>query len=138
MPPAATARSRERSRLAPRRTGRHAARWRRLAFLRAPWPPRPIVAPALRRGVVPRLVARDVWRAGPDACWRRFDVVLDALERRAPASGFWLGERPSVADLGLFAQLHSLRTPLTPWQCERVQARARLAAYLDRVDLATR
>lgn len=107
-------------------------------FGRAPWPVRTIVAPALRRGVVARLVARDVWRAGPDACWRRFEVLLDALERRAPASGFWLGERPSVADLGLFAQLHSLRTPLTPWQCERVQARARLAAYLDRVDLATR
>lgn len=124
-----------------------AARWaddrnwpavRDVFFGRAPWPVRNIIVPAVRRRVVAGLVARDVWRAGPDACWRRLDLLLDALERRAPASGFWLGERLSVADLGLFAQLHSLRTPLTPWQHERVQARARLAAYLDRVDLATR
>ena len=124
-----------------------AARWaddrnwpavRESFFGDAPWPVRRVVAPTLRRSRVRDLVARDVWRAGPDACWRRFELLLDALERRAPRAGFWLGEALGVGDLGLFAQLHSLRTPLTPWQHAQVQARPTLRAYLDRVDLATR
>jgi len=104
----------------------------------APWPVRHIIAPATRRRITATLVARDIWRAGPDACWRRFETTLDALERRAPATGYWLGEQLGVGDLGLFAHLHSLRTPLTPWQQARVEARPTLRAYLDRVDLATR
>ncbi len=107
-------------------------------FAGAPWPVRKLVAPALRRSMVQRLVARDVWRAGADACWQRFTTLLDALERRAPATDFWLGDRLGLADLALFAQLHSLRTPLTVWQHAQVQARPALSAYLDRVDLATR
>ena len=102
--------------------------------------PRPLLAvvPALiRRQVIGSLVARDVWRAGPEACWRRFGDLLDCLEQRAPARGFWLGERLGPADLGLFAQLHSLRTPLTAWQAEQVAARPKLGAWLDRVGLAT-
>lgn len=91
----------------------------------------------LRRRVIAGLRARDVWRAGPEACWRRFTDLLDCLELRAPAAGFWLGERLSAADLGLFAQLHSLRAPLTPWQSAQIEARPRLCAWLDRVDAAT-
>jgi glutathione S-transferase len=106
-------------------------------FSGAPWPVRRLVAPAIRLRIVGGLVARDIWRAGPEACWQRFEILLDALERRAPATGFWLGERLGVADLALFAQLHSLRTPLTPWQAAQVQARATLDAWLDRVDAAT-
>jgi glutathione S-transferase len=64
--------------------------------------------------------------------------VLDALDARAPSTGFWLGERATVADVGLFAQLHSLRLPLLPWLAEEVGRRKRLSAYLDRVDAATR
>ncbi|HEY0134656.1 MAG TPA: glutathione S-transferase family protein [Nannocystis sp.] len=107
-------------------------------FGAAPWPVRRFIAPATRRRITATLVARDVWRAGPDACWRRFDTLLDSLERLAPAAGFWLGDHLTVADLGLFAHLHSLRTPLTPWQRARVEARPALLAWLDRVDLATR
>ena len=103
----------------------------------APWPVRRIIAPVTRRRITATLVARDVWRAGPEACWRRFTTLLDSLERRAPAAGFWLGEHLSVADLGLFAHLHSLCTPLTPWQQDQVEARPALRAWLDRVDLAT-
>lgn len=123
-----------------------AARWaddrnwpllRELFFGGAPWPVRHIIGPAIRRRIVGGLVGRDIWRAGPDACWQRFTILLDALERRAPKTGFWLGERLSVADLALFAQLHSLRTPLTPWQFAQVQARTTLDAWLDRVDAAT-
>ena len=124
-----------------------AARWadernwpllRETFFGAAPWPVRMLIAPAVRRRIVRGLVARDLWRAGHDACWSRFEIILDALERRAPASGFWLGDRLGVADLGLFAPLHSLRTPLTPWQHAQVQARTNLRAYLDRIDEATR
>jgi glutathione S-transferase len=107
-------------------------------FGAAPWPVRKLIAPKVRRRIVRGLVARDVWRAGPEACWRRFQILLDALDRRAPATGFWLGPQLGLADLALFAQLHSLRTPLTPWQHAQVQARPALRAWLDRVDLATR
>jgi hypothetical protein len=67
-----------------------------------------------------------------------FELKLDALEVRAPDGGFWLGPRLGVADLGLFAHLHSLRLPLTPWQAEEVAKRPRLTRYLDRVDAETR
>lgn len=107
-------------------------------FAPTPWPVRRFIAPQIRRRIVAGLVARDVWRAGPDACWRRFQIVLDALERRAPTTGFWLGPTLGVADLGLFAQLHSMCTPLTPWQQSQVQARPRLRDWLARVNQATR
>lgn len=124
-----------------------AARWaddrnwplvRRAYFGGMPALLRAIVTPRLRKTVVGNLVARDVWRAGAAACWERFGRLLDQLDGRAPAEGFWLGGPLSVADIALFAQLHSFRTPLTPWQAEELGRRTRLVAYLDRVDAATR
>jgi glutathione S-transferase len=103
----------------------------------APWPVRTFIAPRQRAKVIATLVARDVWRAGPDACWSRFQHVLDQLDARAPADGFWVGDALSVADLGIFAQLGSLRTLLTPWQRDRLAERNDLSRYLDRVDVAT-
>jgi glutathione S-transferase len=103
-----------------------------------PGPLAAIVGPMVRRRIVKKVVERDFVRAGLDACYERMRRVLDALDTRAPEDGFWLGPRPSVADLGLFAQLHSLRLPLTPWQAEEVSRRQRLTRYLDRVDVATR
>ncbi len=107
-------------------------------FRGAPWLVRAIIAPRIRARVVRALVSRDVWRAGPDACWASFTATLDALDARAPESGFWLGDALSCGDIAIFAQLHSLRTPLTPWQASEVSARGRLVRYLDRVDAATR
>jgi glutathione S-transferase len=107
-------------------------------FSSMPPPVRAVIPALLRRKVVRALVARDVWRAGPEACWRRFGALLDQLEARAPEQGFWLPGPLSVADLALFAQLHSLRTPLTPWQAAEVARRTRLSAWLGRVDAATR
>ncbi|MFO0626458.1 MAG: glutathione S-transferase C-terminal domain-containing protein [Polyangiales bacterium] len=124
-----------------------AARWadeanwpavKRAYFGALPAPVRAVVPAVLRRNVLRTLHARDVWRAGAEACWRRFDALLDALDARAPVDGFWMGPRVSVADLGLFAQLHSLRTDLTPGQRDAVARRVRLDAWLDRVDVATR
>lgn len=102
---------------------------------------RAIVPNRLRAGVVERLVAREVWRGGPEECWRRFSTLLDDLDARAPSAGGWVGDEQSqygLADLALFAQVHSLRTPLTPWQRDEVARRGRLTAWLDRVDAATR
>jgi glutathione S-transferase len=101
------------------------------------WPVALFVPDSLRGGVKKNLVARDVWRAGPDACWSRFQTILDRLEARTPERGFWMGKTLGVADLGLFPQLHGLRTSLTPWQDGEVAKRQRLSAYLDRVHDAT-
>jgi glutathione S-transferase len=99
---------------------------------------RALVAPAVRRRVVKGVVARDFLRAGLDACYERMRRVLDDLDARAPDDGFWLGPRMTVADLGLFAHLHSLRLPLIAWQAEQVARRQRLTRYLDRGNAATR
>jgi glutathione S-transferase len=106
-------------------------------FVGMPAPVKAVIPAFLRRGVLRSLRARDVWRGGADACWGRFTVVLDQLDARAPTAGFWLGEALTVADLGLFAQLQSLRTVLTPWQRAEVERRTALRAWLDRVDAAT-
>lgn len=95
---------------------------------------RPVIGALVRRGVLRALVARDVWRAGPDACWARFDRLLDALDARAPADGFWHGPTPSVGDVALYGQLRSFDTPLTPRRREAVTARPRLVAWLRRMD----
>ncbi|HEX7476882.1 MAG TPA: glutathione S-transferase family protein [Polyangiales bacterium] len=103
-----------------------------------PAPLRAIVPGIVRRATKRKLVERDFTRAGLPACYERMRHALDALDARAPDSGFWLGAQPSVADLGLFAHLHSLRLPLTAFQAEEVAKRKRLSQYLDRVDAATR
>lgn len=99
---------------------------------------RDLVAASVRRQTILKLIGRDFLRAGLDACYERMHRVLDELEARAPIDGFWLGPRPSVADLGLFAHLHSLRLPLLPWRAEDIARRTRLSAWLDRVDAMTR
>jgi glutathione S-transferase len=107
-------------------------------FGSVPAPLRAIIAPMVRRSTVKKLVERDFLRAGIEACYARMRSVLDMLDARAPEGGFWLGPRACVADLGLFAHLHALRLPLTPWQAEEVSRRSRLSRYLDRVDAVTR
>ena len=120
-----------------------AARWaddrnwpgvREAYFSRMPSLLRAIVPGRLRARVVSSLKARDVWRAGPELCWARFGETLDQLDARAPAAGFWLGPAITVADIAIFAQLQGLRNALTAWQQEQIKKRARLSAYLDRVD----
>jgi glutathione S-transferase len=124
-----------------------AARWadernwprtREAYFHEAPGLVRKLIVPRLRQHVLAGLHARDVWRAGPEACWARFTSLLDSLEGRAPQLGFWCGPSLSVADVALFAQLHSLRTSLTEWQHGEVARRKRLSAWLDRVHEETR
>ncbi|HEY2745745.1 MAG TPA: glutathione S-transferase family protein [Polyangia bacterium] len=124
-----------------------AARWaddrnwpatRAAYFAKAPGFVRALIVPKIRKRVIAGLHARDVTRAGMDRCWARLEALLDQLDARAPSSGFWCGRALSVGDLGLFAQLHSLRTPLTAPQAESVARRKRLSAWLDRVHEETR
>lgn len=96
------------------------------------------VVDPMRARVIGALNARDVWRAGPEACWQRFADLLDALDARAPEAGFWLADVLTAADFALFGQLQSLRMGITPKQAAQVEARGRLVGWLDRVDAATR
>ncbi len=107
-------------------------------FQGAPWFVRRVVAPQIRRKVIASLVARDVLRSGPDALWDDYRRVLDCLEARAPEQGFWAtSDQPTVADIGLFGQLQSLRTPLTAAQSREIALRPALSDWLDRVDEST-
>ena len=124
-----------------------AARWadarnwplvREAYFRGAPWFVRAIIAPRIRSRVLAGLVARDVLRAGEKALWDDYRRCLDHLEARAPLEGFWVSsEAPSVADIGLFGMLQSLRTPLTQAQAREIVLRPALTDWLDRVDAAT-
>jgi glutathione S-transferase len=96
------------------------------------------IAWMMRRRVLAQLWHREVTRGGVEECWRRFSVLLDQLDSRAPAAGYWIGDDLTVADLGLFAQLHSLRNRLTAPQRDEIARRPALTAWLDRVDIATR
>ena len=113
-------------------------RVREAYFGQAPWFVRTLVAPMVRRSVMKNLVARDVWRGGADACWSQLQRTLDRLDTRVRRHAFFSGPRLSVADLGIFGQLHGLRSQLTPWQRGEVAARPGLTRYLDRIDAATR
>ena len=98
---------------------------------------RNVIATLARRKAMASLVGRDFTRAGLPACEARLFRVLDHLEARAPEQAFWLGDQVTVADLGLFAQLHSMRLPETAFRAADVAKRARLSSWLDRVDAAT-
>lgn len=98
---------------------------------------RAVATQPIRERVVASLVARDIYRGGSAECWSRLEDLLDDLDARAPAHGFWLGEELSCADLALFPQIHGFRTALTPRQHESVERRQRLVAYLDRVHEST-
>ena len=110
---------------------------RRAFFGAMPPVVRDIVASLVRKKTLTALEGRDFTRGGLAACEERLFRVLDHLEARAPERGFWLGEQASVADLGLFAHLHSMRLPSTPFRAADLAKRQRLNAWLDRVDAAT-
>ncbi|MEO0814414.1 MAG: glutathione S-transferase family protein [Myxococcota bacterium] len=124
-----------------------AARWadptqwprvREQFFTGLPWGLRSLVPERVRASVVRSLRQRDVFFGEIDEVDDEFVGLLDDLDDRAPASGFWLGDEPDAADLAIFAQLQSLRCSLTPKQEGWINRRRALARYLDRVDRATR
>lgn len=117
-----------------------AARWldpanwdavREAHFGDASWFTRSFELPRLRARIAGQLAGVDT----SDDALRR---ALDALEERAPDRGFWLGTpRATLADVAIFAQLASLRSPLTPRVGRELSLRPALSDWLDRVDAAT-
>ncbi len=97
-----------------------------------PWLPK-----LIRKRILKHMSSMEFIRRGQDDYWRNFREHLDKLEDRAPESGFWVGDALSVADIGLFPILHSLRTQLSQWQMQEIAKRPKLSAWLDRVDAAT-
>jgi glutathione S-transferase len=98
---------------------------------------RDVVAKLVRNKTIGVLAARDFTRGGMAAYQERLFRVLDLLEARAPETGFWMGPKASVADIGLFAHLHQMRFPGTPFRAAEIAARKRLQAWLDRVEAVT-
>ena len=97
-----------------------------------PWMPN-----RARKRLLDRMSRMEIIRVGQDACWRGFQEHLDMLEDRAPETGFWMGDEMTVADIGLFAVLHALRTELSRWPMDEINRHPRLCAWLDRVDAQT-
>lgn len=92
----------------------------------------------LRSRILKKMSVMEFIRAGQDGCWDMFRMHLDQLEGVAPETGYWMTPQPSVADIGLFGVLHCLRSDISAWQRDQIDARPKLHAWLDRVDAATR
>lgn len=97
-----------------------------------PWLPNRI-----RKRILKSMSSMEFIRIGQAACWINFQEHLDMLEDTAPASGFWLGDQITVADIGLFGILHCLRSDLSQWQWDEIERRPTLRNWLDRVDQVT-
>lgn len=100
--------------------------------LMKPWLPNYV-----RRKIVNSMRSMEFIRAGQDGCWQMFTDDLDQLEARVPATGFWLGEQLTVADISFFGMLHCLRSDLSAWQRDQINARPKLGSWLDRIDSIT-
>ena len=101
------------------------------AFMK-PWLPNYV-----RKKIINSMRSMEFIRAGQDGCWQMYTDHLDDLEKRAPEQGFWVGDAPSVADISFFGMLHCLRSGLSTWQRDQINARPKLQAWLDRIQAAT-
>lgn len=115
----------------------HFAEVRARYFNAAPALVRGFLASMIRRKILTSLHGRDVTRGGLEPCWERYRGILDHLDVRAPDTGFWTGPELTIADIALFSMLHALRTPCSPPQAEWVAEKARLTAWLGRVEAVT-
>lgn len=111
------------------------ARLREMFFGPAPeqvWGP-------IRKNVLAALEQRQVIKKGLEDGETRFRELLDHLAARAPEPGkHWCTEGISVADIAIFAQLQSLRCPVTQRWAQEIDERPRLVAYLDAIDAETK
>jgi len=99
---------------------------------------RPLIGMIFRRRVTAQAHAQGLARLPVEVVLaelaRRFDELLVWLAERP----FFFAERPSVADLAIFGQMHMLQSGPTPQAAELIGARPALRAYFGRVDAATR
>ena len=91
----------------------------------------------IRKGALKSMASMEFIRKGQNGCWDTFQRDIDNLEQRAPESGFWTSPSISVADIALFGMLHCLRSELSAWQMQEINARPRLKSWLDRIDQLT-
>jgi glutathione S-transferase len=108
-------------------------------FVDMPFVLRPIIIPRVRAAIIRLLKSMDVGRGGPEEEWQRYLSTLDALEQRAPRTGWWLGtEKLTPCDISVYAFLQCLRTSITPDYHQAIIDRPKLNAYLDRVEALTK
>jgi glutathione S-transferase len=109
-----------------------------LAELPLPALVRPLLGLVLPRRIRSQAVAQGLVRLP-------LEVLLDELGRRFDELLVWLGDRPflfsdrvGAADLAVFGQLNTLASGPTPQGAALVAARPALAAWVRRVDAASR
>jgi len=100
-------------------------------FLRA------LLKPMLRRQIRPQAVAQGLVRLPLDMLLGELDRRFGELEVFLGASPYFFSERPSIADLAVFAQLCTLRSGPTPQAVEVLDRHAALCGLEQRVEAVT-
>lgn len=107
------------------------------AFRDMPRVLRKILPNRIRKGFMKKNSHFECVSRGMENCWAEFQRHLEYLDELAPEKNYWLGEAITVADIGLFAMLHSLRTKMSEWQMHEISKHNKLSAWLDRVNRVT-
>jgi len=98
---------------------------------------RPLVAPILRRQMSGMVKAQGMGRLPEETLGREFAARLDDLLRMLGERPYFYDERPSVADLAVFGQLHVAGAGTVPETARAIHERPRLADYMKRVAQVT-
>jgi glutathione S-transferase len=98
---------------------------------------RPLIAPIMRRQMSGMVKAQGMGRLPEETLGREFGARLDDLLRMLGDKPYFYDERPSVADLAVFGQLHGASSGLVPETSRALHERPRLVDYLKRVAQAT-
>ena len=98
---------------------------------------RPLVAPIMRRQMSGMVKAQGMGRLPEETLGREFGTRLDDLLRMLGERPFFYDERPSVADLAVFGQLHAAGSGEVPETQRALSERPRLVDYVKRVAQAT-
>lgn len=97
----------------------------------------PLAKVFLKRQIRPSALAQGLARLPLDVLLGELACRLDELLVWLGDRPFFFAERPSVADLAVFGQLHMLQSGPTPQATALIVARPSLVAYAQRVDAAT-
>ena len=76
-------------------------------------------------------------RLPSDVLVKEIDARLDDLVRMLGDRDFFYGDRPSVADLAVYAQLNGGASDVTPEIRALIHERPKLVEYMKRVEQAT-
>ena len=98
---------------------------------------RPLVVPLMRRQMTGMVKAQGMGRLPEETLGQEFGARLDDLLRMLGERPFFYDERPSVADLAVFGQLHAAGSGAVPETHRALHERPRLVDYMKRVEQAT-